>query len=97
MKFIEVSSDWDYGALTFENSGWDTPQGRKELYDLAVMNRGNSTLVIPGDPSEKDSDIELNIKALSYGPIDKEFYDYVMGELVDRDMLAHINIYIVEE
>jgi hypothetical protein len=97
MKFIEVSSDWDYGALKFEDSGWDTPKGRKELFDLAMRNGGSAVLVLPGDPEEKMEDVEIDIRALSYGPIDKDFFLYMMDELVDRDMLQYVNIYIVEE
>ena len=97
MKFIEVSSDWNYGALKFEASGWNTPQGRKELYDLAKMNGGASVLVLPGDPEDKNTDVEIDIRALSYGPIDKDFFLYMMEELVDRDMLQYTNIYTVEE
>jgi len=97
MKFIEVSSDWNYGALKFEASGWNTPKGRKELYDLAKMNGGASVLVLPGDPNPKSEDVEINIRALSYGPIDKDFLLYMMEELVDRDMLQYTNIYTVEE
>jgi hypothetical protein len=97
MKLIEVSSDWNYGALKFEASGWNTSKGRKELFDLAVMNGGTSVLVLPSDPEDKGTDIEIDIRALFYGPIDKEFLIYVMAELADRDILQHTNIYIVEE
>jgi len=97
MKFIEVSSDWNYGALKFEASGWNTPQGKKELYDLAKMNGGKSVLVLPGDPADKSTDVEIDIRALTYGPIDKDFLLYMMEELVDRDMLQYTNIYTVEE
>lgn len=97
MKFIEVSSDWNYGALKFEASGWNTPKGRKELFDLAVMNGGTSILSLPNDLADKNKDIEIDIRALSYGPIDKDFLLYMMEELVDRDMLQYTNIYTVEE
>lgn len=96
MKIIEVSSDWDYGALKFESSGWNTPKGRKELFDLAEMNGGTSVLVLPGVPGDKGTDVEIDIKALSFGPVDREFLEYMMGELVDRDMTQYTNIYIVE-
>ena len=95
MKFIEVSSDWPYGARNFESSGWDTPQGRKELFDLAMMNEGQSVLVVPSDL--KNGDIELNIKALNFGPVDKKFFMYVMTEFSDREWIFHTNIYMVEE
>jgi hypothetical protein len=97
MKLIEVSSDWDYGALKFESSGWNTPKGRKELFTLADMNGGTSVLVLPGVPGEKGTDVEIDIRALTYGPIDKDFLLYMMEELVDRDMLQYTNIYMVEE
>jgi len=97
MKFIEVSSDWNYGVLKFEASGWNTPEGRKELFDLAKMNGGKSVLVLPGDPEDKDLEVEIDIRALSYGSIDRDFLLYMMEELVDRDILQYTNIYIVEE
>lgn len=97
MKLIEVSSDWDYGALKFETSGWNTPKGRKELFDLAIMNGGTSVLVLPGDPEDNSGNVEIDIRALSYGKVDMNFYLYMMEEFADRDMLQYTNIYIVEE
>ena len=93
MKFIEVSSDWPYGARTFESSGWDTPQGRKELYDLAMMDKKQCALVVPNEMG----DTELVIKAYNFGPVDKEFLMYITDEFFDREWTFHTNIYTVEE
>lgn len=91
MNFIEVSSEWDYGACTFEDSEWFSKI--PEVYKMAVNNGGTCTISI----EEDDEQMEIDVKALTFGNVPDDFFEYVMNELCDYDMLKSTNIYKVED
>jgi len=94
MKFIEVSSDYDFGALTFEQS--DYFNQKSELYNRALTeDDGILSITIGGE--DENEEMEINVKALDFDDVPDDFLEYVLNELCDYDMLKNTCIYKVED
>jgi len=87
-KILKVSSDYDYGVVTFEDSG----HKREDVYKECVANGGKYTLVVNEEEGEH---IEINFESFEFPEVPKEFLEFVENEK-DYDDSKHCNWFVID-
>lgn len=85
MKILEIKGDGDFAALQFED-------------DMGVDEA--KRIIANGQKIESDpDDEELSYYGVvhEFGQVDKNFFNFVMNEIVDYDYAKHHNLYILED
>lgn len=101
MKFIEVSSSSDFGALGFEESEWFNEKGR--LFSLAQTHKDNKFQIYLDkelgvvEKQKVANEPILTIKALEFEVIDFRFIQYTQNLYKKTKESQYTNFYRVEE
>ncbi len=85
-KILVVSSGWDYGVVTFENSKLT----KEEMFKKCIENNGSYTEKILEDGEEMEIDFIAKIFPL----VPKEFIDFIESEK-DYDDTKHNNWFVI--
>jgi len=95
MKILLVTSDYDYGALSFEE--FATEEIKRKVWKEAFSQPNHKYSADASEIAETEEGLELDFTAYQFGEVDTKFIQFVRDEIQDYDDSKFTNFYEVED